>query len=48
MERGMVTQRDAVFILKFHRFVSLPNKRLGGTGNTKVCGFSHCDNILNG
>ena len=34
-------------ILSLLRFMSLPNKRLGGPGNTKVPGFRHCTKILN-
>ena len=39
MEHGMVTQRTVVLLLSFLCFMSLPNKRLGGPRNTKVCGF---------
>ena len=46
MKRGMVTQRAIVLLLFLH-FVSLPNKRLRGLGNTKSCGFHRCGNILN-
>ena len=36
MERGMMTQRATVILLSLLLFVSLPNKRLGGPGSTKV------------
>ena len=47
MEHGVVTQRAAVLLLSFLRFVSLPKKRLGGPGNTKVGSFRHCAYALN-
>ena len=42
----MVAQRDAVLLLLILDFVSLPNKSLGGPGNTKVRGRRHCTNVL--
>ena len=33
-------------LLLLLRFANLPNKRLGGPGNTKVCGYCRCTNIL--
>ena len=47
MKRGMVTRRAVVLLLFLLHFVSLPNKRLRGLGNTKSCGFRRCANILN-
>ena len=41
MECGVVTQRAAVLFLSLLCFVSVPNKRLGGAGNMKVCDY-HC------
>jgi len=34
-------------LLSLLRFVNLPNRKLGGSGNTKVCGFHHYANFLN-
>ena len=36
IECGVVTQRATFLLLSLLCFVSLPNKRLGGPGNTKV------------
>ena len=35
----MVKQRAVAILLSHFRFMSLPNKKLGGPGNTKVCVF---------
>ena len=47
MEHGVATQRVVVLFLLLLCLVILPNKRLGGPGNTKVRGFCQCANILN-
>ena len=47
MESAMVTQRAAVLLLSLLHFVSLLNEKLGGPGNTTVCSFRQCVNILN-
>ena len=38
--------RAIVLLLLLLRFVNLPNKRLGGPGNTKVYGFRRLANFL--
>ena len=40
MKRGMVTWRAALLLLSLLCFMSLPDKRLGGPGNTKTLGFA--------
>ena len=40
------TDRCCSILLLLLRFANLPNKRLGGPGNTKVCGYRRCANIL--
>ena len=47
MKDDKVTLRAIVLLLLLLRFLSLPNKRLGGPGNTKVRGFHCCANTLN-
>ena len=46
MEREVVIQRATVQLLLLLHFMSLPNKRLEGLGNTKICGFRCCVNFL--
>ena len=46
IERGVVTQRAVVLLLSLLCFKSLPNNRLGGPENTKVCGFCCCTNVF--
>ena len=46
MECGTVTQKAAVPLLSLLRFASVPNKRLGGPGSTKVCDIYCCPNVL--
>ena len=41
-----MAQRDAVLLLSLLDFVSLPNKSLGGPGNTKVRVRRHSTNVL--
>ena len=40
----MVTQKAAVPLLSLLHFASMPNKRLRGPGNMKVCGICPCFN----
>ena len=47
MEHGLVTQRAIVLLLSLLGFMNLPNKRLGGPGIAKVCGFRCCPSVLN-
>ena len=46
MECGVMSYRAVVLLISLLHCLSLPNKRLGGPGNTKVHDFCHRTNVL--